>query len=93
MAGVIIASPKKKAAPIMPSASTKPPFLRSSVSTSTTSDRMPPSPLLSARIRNTTYLSVTMRMRAQISSEATPITAARRSPPATTTGWSASRMA
>ena len=43
---------------------------------------MPPSPLLSARIRNTTYLSVTMRMSAQMSSEATPSTAARRSPPA-----------
>ena len=93
MAGVIIASPKKKAAPMMPSASTKPPFFCSSVSTSTTSERMPPSPLLSAFIRKTTYLSVTMRMSAQISSEATPSTAARRSPPAATTGCSASRMA
>ena len=82
MAGVIIASPKKNAAPMMPMASTKPPFFLSSVSTSTTSERMPPSPLLSARIRKTTYLSVTMRISAQISSEATPRTAARRSPPA-----------
>ena len=77
IAGVIIASPKKKAAPMMPMASTKPPFFCSNVSTSTTSDRMPPSPLLSARIRKTTYFSVTMRMSAQISSDATPSTAAK----------------
>ena len=93
MAGVIMASPKKKAAPIMPSVRTNPLLVLSSVSTSTTSERIPPSPRLSARMRKKTYFSVTIRISAQISSEATPRTAARRSPPAATTGCRASRMA
>jgi hypothetical protein len=65
MAGVIIASPKKNAAPIMPRASTNPPFFFKSVSTRTTRERMPPSPLLSARMSRMTYFSPTTRIRAQ----------------------------
>ena len=36
---------------------------------------VPPSPLLSARIRKTTYLIVTIRTSAQITSDTTPSTA------------------
>ena len=42
---------------------------------------VPPSPLLSARIRKTTYLIVTMRISAQVISETTPRTASSASPP------------
>ena len=93
MAGVIMASPKKNAAPIMPRASTKPPFFWMKRFDQHDERQDAAFALLSARIRNTTYFSVTMRIRAQMSSEATPSTAARRSPPAVTTGCSASRMA
>src|ERR1700742_2961449 len=37
--------------------------------------RVPPSPLLSARIRKVMYLMVTIRVRVQITSETTPSTA------------------
>ena len=40
---------------------------------------MPPSPRLSARISRKTYLNVTMRISAQMKSEATPMTLSRRS--------------
>ena len=43
------------------------------------SDRVPPSPLLSARIRKKTYLNVTTTISAQNASDTTPTTA--RSPP------------
>ena len=52
------------------------------VSTSTTRERMPPSPLLSARISRKTYLIVTMRISAQISKRDDAEHASRRSPPA-----------
>jgi hypothetical protein len=42
---------------------------------------VPPSPLLSARIRKTTYLMVTMRISAQVISETTPRTAISPPPP------------
>ena len=38
------------------------------------SESVPPSPLLSARIRNSTYLAVTMKNKAQSSSETVPVT-------------------
>ena len=54
--------------------------------------RVPPSPLLSARIRKVTYLIVTIRISAQMISETTPSTAS--SPPPPPLLWaSASRMA
>ena len=37
-------------------------------------DSVPPSPLLSARIKNSTYFAVTVKNRAQTSSETVPIT-------------------
>ena len=53
---------------------------------------VPPSPLLSARIRKTTYLTVTTRISAQVINEITPSTAS--SPPPPPLLWlSASRMA
>ncbi len=45
------------------------------------SDRMPPSPLLSARIRNSTYLAVTTISSAQMISETTPMICATPGPP------------
>ena len=54
--------------------------------------RVPPSPLLSARIRKKTYLTVTTRIRAQNTSETVPSTASSAVPPLRE--WaSASRMA
>jgi hypothetical protein len=56
------------------------------------SARVPPSPLLSARIRKTTYLMVTMSTSAQITRETTPSTASSLAPPERE-WWSASFMA
>jgi hypothetical protein len=45
------------------------------------SDSTPPSPLLSARIRNSTYLTVTTRISAHSASDSTPSTSTRETPP------------
>jgi hypothetical protein len=86
MAGVMIASPKKKEAPMIPKNNGSPPFFLKRLSISTTSERMPPSPRLSARIITKTYLMVTMVMTDQTKSDTTPKTAERTSPPALTIG-------
>ncbi len=74
IAGVITASPANSAAPVTPSRKMifepRPSDLRASA----ISDSVPPSPLLSARIRKNTYLRVTTMNKAQISSETMPIT-------------------
>ena len=74
MAGVMMASPENRAAPMTPSRNTAPPRLPSACWASAMSDRVPPSPLLSARIRKRTYFAVTVISSAQISSEMMPIT-------------------
>ena len=68
IAGVIIASPKNIAAPKMPrptSHQRSRPWRSVPRETSAVSARMPPSPLLSARMISTTYLSVTTITSAQ----------------------------
>ncbi len=74
MAGVMMASPENSAAPTTPSRNTAPPRRPSACCASAISDSVPPSPLLSARIRKRTYFAVTVISSAQISSEMMPIT-------------------
>ena len=54
---------------------------------------VPPSPLLSARSRSSTYFSVTMMMSAQKISDSTPSTAARVTSPPLVAATMASRNA
>ena len=59
----------------MPSSSTQPDRRGTNRWASAIRASVPPSPLLSARIRKTTYLTVTMRISAQVTRETTPSTA------------------
>ena len=74
MAGVMMASPENSAAPATPSRKISLERRPSAFCASAISDSVPPSPLLSARIRKNTYLSVTTMNNAQISSETMPTT-------------------
>ena len=74
MAGVIIASPQNSAAPATPIRKATVVRLPSAIWASACSDRTPPSPLLSACIRNSTYLPVTTISSAQMISDTTPTT-------------------
>ena len=80
IAGVIIASPENNAAPATPSRKTAAVCLPSAVRASASSERIPPSPLLSACMRNTTYLAVTTIRSAQTISETVPTTSETRTP-------------
>ena len=82
MAGVIMASPKKRDAPASPTIKSP---VRNTPATGRARDRsaiVPPSPSLSAFMTKTTYLIATTRMMAQKTSESTPNTAASEGPPA-----------
>ncbi len=73
-AGVMMPSPKNSPAPMIPT-SASPARPRSSSAArcaSAISARIPPSPLLSARITRMTYLTVTMMISAQKISDSTP---------------------
>ncbi len=74
MAGVIMPSPRNRAAPQMPRKkgiiACRPRVLRARAIRAS----VPPSPLLSARIRKMTYLIVTIRVRAQSTRDTTPST-------------------
>ena len=72
IAGVMIASPENSAEPATPSRKTIVVRLPSALWASAFSDRMPPSPLLSACIRNSTYFAVTTISSAQMISDTTP---------------------
>ena len=74
IAGVMIASPENSAEPATPSRKTAIVRLPNAVWASAISERMPPSPLLSACIRNSTYLAVTTISSAQMISETIPTT-------------------
>ena len=76
IAGVIMASPENSADPTTPRKKASVVFCPSARCASALSDRMPPSPLLSASIRNSTYFPVTTIRSAQMMSETTPITSA-----------------
>ncbi len=67
IAGVMMASPENSAAPATPRKNTVAVRWPSACWASAISDSMPPSPLLSARIRNRTYLAVTVKNSAQSS--------------------------
>ena len=84
MAGVMIASPENSAEPATPRKKINSVRLPSALCASAISDRMPPSPLLSACIRNRTYLAVTVTISAQMISETTPMTSPGRRPPSLT---------
>src|SRR6185503_7911271 len=65
IAGVITESPRNIEAPITPRIKTRAVRRPSARVASAVSDRVPPSPLLSARSRRSTYFSVTVMMSAQ----------------------------
>ena len=73
IAGVMIASPENSDEPATPSRKTINVRCPSAVWASAISDRMPPSPLLSAIIRNSTYFAVTTTSSAQMISDTTPM--------------------
>ena len=66
------ASPKNSDAPNIPIPRAQPPLFRKVERASAINDKIPPSPLLSARKTKTTYLIVTMSNNAQNISEITP---------------------
>ena len=70
----ITASPEKSAEPATPSKNIKTVRLPSAPCASAINDKMPPSPLLSACIKKSTYLTVTVTISAQTISETTPMT-------------------
>ena len=76
IAGVMIASPENSAEPATPSTKAIIALRPRATWASAFSVRMPPSPLLSACIRNRTYLAVTTISSAQMISETTPTTIA-----------------
>ena len=77
MAGVIIASPENSADPATPSRNAIIVRCPSARWASAFRDRIPPSPLLSACIRNRTYFAVTTIRSAQMMRETTPTTSVR----------------
>ena len=72
MAGVMMASPKNRAAPHMPMPRIAVEPAGHALRASAISDSVPPSPLLSALSTKTTYLMVTMMVSAQTISDSTP---------------------
>ena len=78
IAGVMIASPENSAAPATPRKNTRVERRPSAFCASAISESVPPSPLLFARNRNSTYLAVTVKNSAHRISETVPTTA---SPP------------
>ena len=82
IAGVITESPRNIAAPIMPSSNTSGVRRPSARVASAVSESVPPSPLLSARSRSRTYLSVTTMISAHRISDSTPSTMSRVTGPA-----------
>ena len=75
MAGVMIASPENRAAPATPRKNTRAEEPFKTCCARAIRDSVPPSPLLSARIRNRMYLAVTVKNSAHSSRETVPITA------------------
>ena len=82
IAGVITLSPRNIEAPMTPTMKTKAVRRPSARLASAVSESVPPSPLLSARSRISTYLAVTTMISAHRMSDSTPNTMPR------LTGWS-----
>ena len=70
----MIASPENSEAPRMPKIEMKAAQRPNALRASAVKASVPPSPLLSARIRNRTYLTVTVSNNAQSRSETMPMT-------------------
>ena len=77
IAGVITESPRNIEAPITPTMKMKAVRRPSARVASAVSESVPPSPLLSARSRISTYFSVTVMMSAHRISDSTPSTTPR----------------
>ena len=93
MAGVMTASPKNIEAPTTPSKNTTAVRRPNARVASAVKDRVPPSPLLSARSRMSTYLIATTTISAHRMSESTPNTMSRVSGPFSTAAATATRNA
>ncbi|MCY1306042.1 hypothetical protein D9M70_558750 [compost metagenome] len=91
-AGVIMASPMNSAAPIKPAKNNTGMKLPDFFIRSARSDRVPPSPSLSARSRKSRYLNVTMIVSVQTIREIRPMTSSPCTP-SFEKGRSASRNA
>ncbi|MHC2214683.1 hypothetical protein ACVIGV_000071 [Rhizobium leguminosarum] len=91
-AGVIIASPMKRAAPIRPAKKSTGTFRPIFFTRRARSESAPPSPSLSALRRKSTYLKVTMIVSVQTISEIRPMTSVSCTPSAAK-GLNASRKA
>ena len=74
IAGVMIASPENSDEPATPKRKMSVVRCPTAIRASAISDRMPPSPLLSAIIRNRTYFAVTTISSAQMIRETIPMT-------------------
>ncbi len=77
IAGVMTLSPRNMEAPMTPRMKTKAVRRPSARLASAVSESVPPSPLLSARSRISTYLAVTVMSNAHTISDSTPRTTAR----------------
>ncbi|MNU72048.1 hypothetical protein D3C71_614950 [compost metagenome] len=73
-AGVIMASPRNRAAPMRPSTMSTPRWVPAVFISSASSESVPPSPSLSARSSSVMYLKVTMIVKDQIISDVRPMT-------------------
>ena len=93
IAGVMTLSPRNIAAPMMPSIKTNGARLPTARNASAINESVPPSPLLSARKRISTYLTVTTRINAQRIMESTPSTISRVTGPDPAAATAASRNA
>jgi hypothetical protein len=93
IAGVITLSPRNIAAPMMPRIMTNGARRPTARNASAIRASVPPSPLLSARSRISTYLTVTTRISAQRIIDSTPSTISRVTGPAPAAAVAASRNA
>ena len=93
IAGVMTASPKNMEAPTTPSRNTSAVRRPNARVASAVNDRVPPSPLLSARSSRSTYLIATTTINAHTISESTPSTMSRVTGPDSTAATTATRNA
>jgi hypothetical protein len=93
IAGVITASPRNMEAPTTPSRNTSAVRRPNARVASAVKDRVPPSPLLSARSNRSTYLIATTTISAHRISESTPSTMSRVTGPDSTAATTATRNA
>ncbi len=93
IAGVITASPRNMEAPTTPSRNTSVVRRPSARVANAVKESVPPSPLLSARSSNSTYLITTTMISAHRISDSTPSTMSRVTGPDSAAAFTASRNA